>query len=339
MAIAAWAISLQLVPHAAERAKTMGALVVSLSFACVTSACSSTPAAPGSNGPYVHLGSNVAVLIQWIDNGGTLTGSAEQVTIPTGSSSTEPTTHSFKLNGRIDGSKISISFNNQADVLGTISNDEFTLQFPSSGGNLSPFTFRSGTISQFNKAVSHLHILAAAEAAASNVSSDVSALKNADTSSSILQDMTSIISSITSEDAPSPYACETAADYMVNNLGPIANNLGAARQSFMMDVSKITTAQTGKTADVSNLKADVQIYIAKEKLLGSPPPNAPDLGGIGQVVSTAQADAANLISQANQRIDQANAAATQVYQQIEGLIQAGGCNIVPTAPTPIPHMS
>ena len=306
-------------------------------FAFLASACSSNPGSTGSNGPFVYLGSNEAYLVQWVDNGGVLSGSVEEAEIPAGSSSSSLTTQSITLKGRIEGSKISISFNNRPDVLGTISRDGFTLQLPSSTGSLSPFTFRSGAISQFNNAVSRLHVLAAADAAANNVLSDESTVKSADTSSSIFQDMASQISSLDDEDAPSQYACETAADYLANNLGSAES--GPLVSNFMMDISNIMTIEMTETGDVSSLKNDVQTYLSTEKTLGSPPPNAPDLTAISQLESSAQADAVNLLSRTNQLIDQWNGTATRLYQQVEGLNQADSCGFVPTVPTQIQHIS
>lgn len=105
---------------------------------------------------YLASGSDFVDFIQWSDNGGDLSGTAQTVT--TQGSAPDITTNSGTLtvSGHRDGSQISLSFNSGPQTFGTISGGSFSLDFPQPDGTLAPVTFDPASAQRYNSAVSSL---------------------------------------------------------------------------------------------------------------------------------------------------------------------------------------
>ncbi len=94
--------------------------------------------------------------IQWTDNNGELSGSAQEVWTDGQAPDMEATNETFNVLGTLNGSAITLTFDRGAQVFGTMSLDGFTVDFPQNDGTLAAVTFESTSAAQYNDAVTNL---------------------------------------------------------------------------------------------------------------------------------------------------------------------------------------
>src|ERR1700728_3490011 len=120
---------------------------------------SSSPSHPANavGTGYLAKGSGFVIFIQWNDDNGSLRGSAQVLTTTGEAPNLTNGSQTVSVTGSLEGSTITLSFNDGAPTFGTLSNGSFTVNFPQSDGSLSPVTFASATASQYNTALAKLN--------------------------------------------------------------------------------------------------------------------------------------------------------------------------------------
>lgn len=114
-----------------------------------------TTLAPVGEG-YLASGNGYVDFIQWNDNNGRLSGTAQTVTTKGQPPNMSTSSNTLSLTGTLSDLSISISFSGDPTTSGTMAGGSFVLNFPQTNGTLAPVTFASASARQFNVAVNSL---------------------------------------------------------------------------------------------------------------------------------------------------------------------------------------
>ncbi|MDQ1394664.1 MAG: hypothetical protein QOF30_3641 [Acidimicrobiaceae bacterium] len=132
---------------------------------CGSAARSTKPAAatvsvaPPVGSGWLMSSTTSVEFIQWTDNAGVLTGTAQAATKNDQGRTLAVATGTYPLVGSLHGSTLSISFDGRPATFGTVSGDSFTLNVPQQDGTLAPVTFHKAPTSAFNAAVANLNTM------------------------------------------------------------------------------------------------------------------------------------------------------------------------------------
>jgi hypothetical protein len=274
------------------------------------------------------------------------------------------TSNTLRITGTMQGSTITLSFDDGPDAFGTLSGGSFTLNFPQPDGTLSPITFNSASASQYNSVLTNLkQRIAQANQTAANaqalqqeeqkIDSDASAVNadlNLDTS-----DLTNAVQSVqgTLQQEAKDLAATQAEEQKVVAEAPSGDQSQTcydASSGVEYDASSGVEydASSGVEYDASSgverqatllrsyvqsLQADfAQFQSDESNLPGYSPPNSPTQSQVNQTVRVTNAAISSAISTTNGYIDQANAEVTTAYQYVAQAYQAGNCGATPSAP-------
>lgn len=338
-------------------------------------ATSSTPAvlSPGS-AEYLATGSTFVDLIQWNDEGGTLSGTAQEVSTQGTAPDLKTVTDTFGLSGFSNGSVISVSFNHGIQVSGTMVSGSFTVLFPQLDGTMGLVNFRSATPTQYSSAVASLnqHVdlenqsaggaQALQQAAqtidsqAATVQSDISGLSRDETATTsamqaiagTLQDQTNEIT--TTHWAEQQVAAESGSASQSTTCGGTvalaadASVVAGNSQDVGREVSVVEATLSvisGMRAAIARLNSDYSL-LQKDEAAASDyvPPDAPSQSDVSEALSNANSALQSALSTTNGEIDQANAAVSTAYQYVsQGYQAARNCGTAPSPPAPLQNIT
>ena len=318
---------------------------------------------------YLATGSNSVDFIQWNDNAGSLSGSAQEVTAQGSLPTVTTTSHTFEVFGTRNGPAISLNFDHGAQVFGTISGGSFTLDFPQPDGTLAPVTFQSASAEQYNNAVSSLsqRVAQANQTAAhaqalqqeeQKINSDAAAVEGdianglASEEGSLTQAVQQTLSQLQTESSD---VAKTKAEEQI-----VAGEGGSSGQCYDAgavnydagtvdyDAGTVTYDANGVEGGLSSVRGTIQqlqsdfatLQSDEASLPGYSPSGAPSQSDINSAISTANAAIASALSTTNGYIDQANGDVTTAYQYVAQVYQAAAnCGSPPSTPAAQSHIS
>ncbi len=331
------------------------------------SSSSATTAPPVGSG-YVATGSDFVDFIQWNDNDGKLTGTAQSVTTSGQTPNMTTAGNSINVTGTISGSSISLSFNYGTLTFGTLSGGSFTLDFPQSDGSLAPVTFTSasatrfdqdlaslkGQVAQSNQAEVNAQNLAKQEqtingdatavandignisGAASQANSDAHGVQSSlGGEATELSDTQSAEAQVATEAQAGPDGSGTDVCGDAEDVGGDAQDVAGDAQDLEGSAESVTNDVASIHGDVSQLNTDFATFQSDQAGLPSySPPSPPTQDQVSQAAAGGSASAASVVTTTNGYIAQANADVTTAYQYAAEAYQAGNCGPAPTAPQP-----
>lgn len=353
-------------------------IVVTLTAAC---SAGGSPAAharashatqPVGSG-YLATDSNSVAFIQWVDDHGTVSGSAQIV----GTQGTAPkltlTSTTERVTGTVDGSTLHISFDGAPDTFGTVAGSRVTLNFPQSDGTLASTTFRKASTSAFDDAVSKLRAAVArsnqqAQAAQARADAETKLESDAQGVADALDQLTSARSTLASDLGKLPGTLQQQASDLTKTATDKQNVVNEAQQfpdgnagqvcydasqvaydasQVAYDASSVAYNATSIASDISAIRGDIatidsnlQLYRADTAAVpGYVPSNPPDETAIARTTSDGTTTVHNALDTTNDDLDRANALVATAYQGASAAAQEGSCGAAPTAPTPQPHIS
>jgi len=339
-----------------------------------TAGGSAATTVPPVGSGYLASASNFVDFVQWNDDNGKLTGSAQSVEASGQSPNLTTANRTLVVTGTLSGPSLSLSFDGSALAFGTLSSGSFTLNFPQPGGTLAPLTFQSATAAQFNADVAQLGrgIALANQTAAqaaqvakeqhaidsdiSTVSGDISSVSDqssltqsvASTQSSLQQEATDLA---TTQAKQQQVASEASGGDQTQTCYDASQGVGyQASQGVAYDASQGVeyTASQGVEHDASGLRTAIaglqqdfnQLQSDEATLTSYSPSGAPTQTQVDQATGAVTAAISSAVATTNGYIDQANADVATAFQYVAQAYQAGGCGAPPTAPTPQqPHIS
>jgi hypothetical protein len=128
-----------------------------------SSATSHAPAAEPGMTVFVCPGTTSALLLQWQDGNGSLSGTYESSSLSGQAPDEQVSPESGDLSGTLNGSAISLSIGLQQPLYGTLDGTQLTLNVPQPDGSLQAATCNSGSLSDWNSAVAALDSQAASD--------------------------------------------------------------------------------------------------------------------------------------------------------------------------------
>jgi len=322
---------------------------------------------PIGNG-YISTGADYVDFIQWNNNDGTLSGSAQAVVVQGTPPDAKTSSDTLSVSGTLNGSAISVSFEGSPPEFGTISGGSFTLDFPQPDGTLAPITFNSVSAEQYNSAVADLgqrvsqanQTAANAEALqkeeqkidadAAQAQSDISEGLSGDESSltqdvkgipPLLQEAASDLAKAKAEEQT--VAGEPGAAQQCDNSYTTSDDAYTVSDDAYSVADQASTVQDDLNAirqTVQSLQSDFATLQSDESSLpGYNPSGAPSKSDVSNAIAGANGAVASAIPTTNGYIDQVNADVTTAYQYAGQATQAGNCGTAPTAPTAAQHVS
>ncbi len=322
---------------------------------------------------YLASASNFVDFVQWNDDNGNLTGSAQSVDASGQAPNLTTTNRTLVVTGTLNGSSLSLSFDGAALTFGTLSGGSFTMNFPQPGGTLAPLTFQSASATEFNDDVAKLgrQITQANQTVARAtqitkeqhaIDSDISTV-NADIAS--VSDQSSLTKSVASTQSSRQQVATDLATTQAK-LQQVANEAASgdqtqtcydasqsvayqASQSVAYDTSQGVeyNASQGVEYDASTLRTGItrlqqdfsQLESDEGTLPSYSPSGAPTQTQVDQATGAATVAISSAVATANSFIDQANADVATAFQYVAQAYQAGGCGMAPAQPAPVGHIS
>lgn len=307
---------------------------------------------------YIATSTTEVLFVQWIDHHGILEGSAQE-TVAIGTPPRERVlTRNLRIAGRIQGSQIELSLNGGPKEFGTYSERTFTIDYPSSNGQLVPVTFHQVAVSTYNSAIARLHsVIASADSVAARrerIAGEMAAIREA--AATVTRDVSSLIataSDLVSQAQKLATALSTlagavattrsAAEQAINGTTATRCNLAATVADYANTVADYahTFAHSLPTFSlitaIMTLKSAFNAFrAAQAKLPKYVPVHAPSQAELTGSFSRAQRLAGSAISIADRYIDLANAYVDDAFGYAAEAYRAGNCGPAPVAPTPIP---
>jgi len=120
-----------------------------------------TGAVPNSTVPpvgtgWLSKGNGYVIFIEWNDNGGAVSGSAQVLEVSGTPPGLKPNSSTIEVTGSLTNSTVTLSFNGDVSVFGQFSGGGFTIDFPQPDGTLAPLTFSAASAAAYNLAVNDL---------------------------------------------------------------------------------------------------------------------------------------------------------------------------------------
>lgn len=298
-----------------------------------SAATSQAPAAEPGMTIFICQGNGKAILLQWQDSNGYLSGSYEYSSLNGQAPQEQVSSNSGNLSGTLHGSAISLSIGLQQPLYGTLDGNQLTLNVPQPDGSFQAGTCNSGSLSDWNNAVAALDSQArsdnntalqqqaqASSAAAQqqaqqehdqqvsnaqqSLSSDISTLKN---DASTLNNDTTLAGDIST--MKSDYGTEQS-DYQTEQSDGCPTASG--------DAGTVSGDASTVDGDLSTLHGDIQILQGSSGIAGI----QSDIAAVNSDVSALQTlgaspsqDPSGVLSAGNKAISSANAAISWATQQ------------------------
>lgn len=121
-----------------------------------SASASQAPAAEPGMTIFICQGTTNAMLLQWQDSNGYLSGSYEYSSVNGQAPQEQVSSNSGNLSGTLNGSAISLSIGLQQPLYGTLDGGQLTLNVPQSDGSFQAGTCNAGSLSDWNSAVAAL---------------------------------------------------------------------------------------------------------------------------------------------------------------------------------------
>jgi hypothetical protein len=334
-------------------------------------AASHAPSSLAISPGYLATGSGFVVFVQWQNQGARLSGSYQAVASSGQAPSMTTESNTLPLSGTVQGATITLSFDDDPDVFGTLSADgSFTVNVALSSGSLAPLTFKPATPNGFNAAVASLdqQVAAANQSAASaqatqnaeaQVDQDATAVANdlqnlTSEESAVTRDVQAVPGDLTKEaqDLTTTQSEEQTVQGEAGsaNNGQTCYDAGTVEYDaggVSYDAGVVEYDANSVESDLSQLRTDVastqsafaKLQSAEAAVAHYQPVDAPDQAAVTAAVNAATAAASSAVSTTNGYIDQANADVTAAYQAGDDASQAGSCDSSEPAPSPQAHIS
>jgi len=332
-----------------------------------------TASAPVGTG-YLAIGNGFVDYIQWTNNGGQLSGSAQAVSVSGQPPSLTTATQTLTVAGTLQGPTLSITFDGGAATFGTLSGKSFTLDFPQKDGSLAPVPFQAAAATAFNGALSDLNQRVtqantqeanaqALQQQQQTIDSDVARV-SADLASlpSTQSTMTSDVQAATAGDlqgeAKDLASTQTdqrnvvaeAMQYPGGNTGSVcvdANAVGVDANGVAVDANSVSVDVNGVVNDLSSTRSAVaaltsdfaQLQSDEASLPSYQPANVPTPDKVLHATANANSAIASTITSTNADIDTANGDVGTAYQYADAAMQAGNCGTTSESFTPMTHIS
>lgn len=329
---------------------------------------------PPDDAEYLSTGGTFVDFIQWNDNGGTLSGTAQEVSTQGAVPELETVTDSFGLSGSLNGTVVSMSYDHGIQVFGTVVSGAFTVLFPQPGGTMGLVTFQATTPAQYSAAVATLsqdvdqenqsatgaqalqQATQTVNGQAAKVQSDISGLSQDESATtSAQQPIAGTLEGqanevTTTQRAEQQVAVESGSSNQSNTCGEAAVLAGDASivagdaQDVAGEAAAVEatlSAVSGMRAAISELNSDYsQLQKDESAVPGYLPANAPSQSAVSKALSDASTAVQAAVSATNWDIDQANAGVSTAYQYVaQGYQAARTCGSAPSAPQPQQHIS
>ena len=330
-----------------------------------TSAGPTPSTLPPAGSGYLAAGSSYVIFIQWNDNGGSVNGSAQVLTMKGQPPNESTSSDTIPVSGTLYGSTISISINSNPLQFGTITGGSFVLDFPQSDGTLAPVTFTAASAAAYNRAVNALESDVAQEnqiaanqraarrqaqavaqalqhsenqinSAVTTVQSDIRGLSQEETD--VTQSVSSVPASLATE-ASDLATTKTAAQKVEaeaqqhpnGNSGQVCGDASVVAG----DASVVTGAIQSLQGAMGGLQQDFAAMQSAEANLPSYiPSNNPTQSQVNAAIATANGSINSAVSTTNGYIGQANNEVTAAYGYAANAYQAGNCGTAPSPPQP-----
>lgn len=335
----------------------------------------STPSTFPAQAPgYLANESNFVDFIQWSDQGGVLSGSAQEVFTQGATPDMKTLTDTFVVSGSLVGSVLSLSFDHGPQVFGSIVSSSFTINFPQPGATMALVTFEPATSSQYDSAVAGLNQRVTQE---DQGTSNAQALQQAETTidsqvskvqgdiSVLAQDESAtnaalgVIPASLQSQSGEVTKTQQAEEQLVADSGSVnqtktCNDAGTVAKDASVvsgDATEVggqaatvetsLSAAAGLRAAVSQLGSDYsQLQQDEAALPDYSPPNAPGQSEVSSDLSEANTVVQYAVSETNGYVDQSNSSVSTAYQYVaEAYKDARTCGTAPSAPTPLQPIS
>jgi hypothetical protein len=304
---------------------------------------------------YLAKESEAIVFIQWNQSGKNLSGSAQVEALSGDPPNQSVSTDTISVSGQINGSTITLSFNDGAKVFGTLSGGTFTVNFPQRDGSLAPVRFTAATASQFNNALTALQgntgsaneSAAAAQAVASEeqsidkaaqaVEGDISGLSVTQNLSSDLGEFSADLAQARTDLGTVAQDEQTVITESHNGTDPDqvcsdSDTVQSDADTVGSDGDAVSSTADSVEGDISSLRDDItglqQDFVTLQRAQSQQPSyndGAPSQAAVNQAVAAADAAIKSALNTANGDIGQANSYETQAYNDAVAAAQAGSC--------------
>ncbi|MGH9919860.1 MAG: hypothetical protein ACRD6W_13480 [Nitrososphaerales archaeon] len=334
-----------------------------------------TPAStlPPVGSGYLESDSSEVIFIQWNDNNGNLTGTAQEVFVNGSPPNLKTTSNTLPVTGTLNGSNISLRFELGPLEFGILSSGSFTMDFPQSDGSLAPVTFTSAPASTYNQALSQLQseISSANQQAAdaqaleqerNAIDHDAAVVQNyvaglPQLEASLGTDVQGVQKGLQGVGADLA-ATHQAEEHVAGEAGGQEGQVCGDAAGVGGDAAGVSGDAAGVSGDAASVEADIagsydglrpeiaavnsafsQFQSDESNLPGYQPPNPPTQSEVSQAVAAANAAISQALSTTNGYIDQANGDVTTAFQYVAQAYQAGNCGSPPSAPSPEQHIT
>jgi hypothetical protein len=288
---------------------------------------------------FICQGTANDTLLQWQDSNGYLSGSYQYSSISGQAPQEQVSTNAGDLSGNLNGNAISVSIGLQQPLYGTLDGSQLTLNVPQSDGSFQAGTCNSGSLSDWNSAVSALDSQvnsdnntalqqqAQASTAAANQQQEQSAQGDVSTltqDANLSSDVSSVTGDVQTTDGDLATTRSDAAqgngDNCTNASSTVYND---AASTVYNDVLSTLSNDVGTVAiDISKVRSDISTVQNDQAALTNS--GLPATSGAGSAISAAQAAIASAISTVNADIDHANGDLDTAYQ-IADSVGTGAC--------------
>lgn len=323
---------------------------------------------------FLASGDGFVDFIQWTNDHGQLSGSAQAIGVSGQVPDTQTTNETLTVSGSLNGSTLSLSFDGGAATFGTFTGNGFTLNFPQPDGTLAPVPFHHAAAAAFDDQVttirqnvananareanaeaiqqarqridadaqtvnSDLGNLAAAADAATNDAQAVAgkSLKTeaTDLAATYTDKQAVIAEAHQSPDGNSGQVCSDAAGVSSDAAGVASDAAGVGS-----DAAGVSNDISAVRDDIAGLSTDfAQLLTDEASLPGYQPQNAPTQSEVTRAAAAANAAIVIAFSVTNTDIDRANANVTAAYQYAAAASQAGNCGPPDATPDTVRHIS
>jgi len=325
---------------------------------------------------YLAVPTNQVAFIEFTRAGNQISGTVQFAYLSSNGSQME--TNSGPIDGRISGSSVTISDENNVitssgSVSGEFDGSQLVLAFPQQNGQLAQVVFSPASVSDYNKAAAALQdqaeqtaasqqAAATQQAAENKVNADASAVEQ-DLSNlpsdqlSLSQDVSSLKGDLQTEGSDLKTTQKDDANveveakqYPGGNDGQVcydASNVAYDASTVSYDSSSVSYDLTAIQDDISTVQGDTfqlqddfgSLQSDEDAIPSYTPTGLPYAKGVSAAVNNAQASIAQAVSSANQFIVQANGDVAAAYRYAAEASQAGNCGPSSAAPAPISKIS
>lgn len=286
-----------------------------------------------------------ALLLQWKDNGGVLSGTYQAVEVTGTAPSEQASPKSGNITGQISAQSITVDLDGRGQVYGKLTPKTLTLNVPQSDGTIQPVSCTQASIATWNNTVSQLDRKASLDNAAANaqalqeqqdqqtqqaqqaLSNDVAQLAQdaaaLDTDKSLAGEVQQMSQALAQEQAD----WSTAQGESCPDLGGQVATVGGDAATVSGDLDSlngnIQSLQAGEIATVQHDLSAVQSDLSTLQSLGATP--ATNSAAAVAAGNKALSDSTSAMSWANQQGASLNGQAQQIATEAQNYANNAGC--------------